>query len=390
MVESCQGENMDHIEILKRFIAIDTTVPPGINYDKAVDFLCPLFESAGFETYKIYLPETATGGKKDRVNLICHRRNFGKPRLIFYGHIDVVPAEGWDAFRPRVENGRIYGRGAADMKGAIVSLVMALDACKNKNINYDVSVMITTDEETNQADQLQYLRQYLEPVANASFFSLDSSAIYVAVTGLGVLQMDIKIQGKSVHSGLSHLGENAVEKASTVLDSLLELKSRVASKKSAMDAHPETGLQKMEPRLNINMIKGGLKVNIIPDECTISIDRRLIPEENIEQATKEIVDVLESFPGVLWETTVIIPPVPPCTDPMVDKLVAIIKKVTGNSGKAGEMGSGDLAPVVQDWGGQELQLGVIRSYSNIHGKNEFVLIKDIEDLAEIIAKLLTE
>ena len=333
---------MDHIEILKRFIAIDTTVPPGLNYEKAIDFLCPLFESAGLETYKIYLPESVTGGKKDRVNLICHRHTSGKPRLIFYGHIDVVPAEGWDAFRPTVEDGRIYGRGAADMKGAIVALVMALDVCKNKNINYDVSVMMTTDEETNQADQLQYLRQYLEPVAGASFFSLDSSAVYVAVTGLGVLQMDIKIKGKSVHSGLSHLGENAVEKASLVLDSLLELKSQVTSKKSAIDAHPETGLMKMEPRLNINMIRSGLKVNIIPDECTISIDRRLIPEENTEQATKEILDTLESVRGVVWETADVftIPPVSPCTDPMVDKLVEIVKQVTGNSGKAGEMGSG--------------------------------------------------
>lgn len=383
---------MDYIQILKKFISIDTSVPPGKNYEKTIDFLCPLFDEAGLETHKIYLPETTTGGRAGRVNLICHRHNHGKPRLVFYGHIDVVPAEGWDAFRPKLENDRMYGRGTADMKGAIVSLIMALATCKTKNLNYDVSVMITTDEETNQAEQLQYLKQYLEPVVGASFFSLDSSAVYVAVTGLGALQLDIIVKGKSVHSALSHLGENAVEKASLILNSLLDLKTRVTQKKSAINAHPETGLKKMEPRLNINMIKGGLKVNIIPDECTISVDRRLIPEENIDQATKEILESLSPVQGVNWEISDVfsIPPVPPCTDPIVDKLVAIIEQVTGISGKAGEMGSGDLAHIVKGWGGQEFGLGVIRSYSNIHGKNEFVLLKDVEDLAEIISRLLAE
>ncbi len=383
---------MDYTKILTDIISIDTSIPPGLNYGEVIDYLQPLFEGVGFETRKIYIPKEHADGGEGRVNLICHRREPGKPRLIFYGHIDVVPAEGWDAFRPRVANGKIYGRGAADMKGAIVALLLGLEDLKGKPLKYDTSVMITTDEETGQASQIRYLAQFLQPVAGAYVFSLDSSFGYVGIANLGVVHMDIKVKGKSVHSGLSHLGENAVEKANLLVTALLNLKNKVVQRKSAVDVHPDTGLAKMESRLNINKIEGGLKVNIVPDQCLISVDRRLIPEENLEEAEKELMDTLSSVKGVNWGVDSIyrIPTVPPCQSPIVDELAGIIKEVTGQSGRFGEMGSGDLPYIVtSEWGAKEFGLGVIRAECNIHGKDEFAYQKDIEDLAEIISRFLS-
>jgi len=383
---------MDYVKILKDIISIDTSDPPGWNYDKVVDYLRPLFEEVGFETQKIHIPEEHAEGMEGRVNLLCHRRGLTKPRLIFYSHIDVVPAEGWDAFNPRVENGKIYGRGAADMKGAVAALLLGLETLKGKPLKYDTSVMITTDEETNQASQIRYLAQFLQPVSGAYVFSLDSSFGYVGIANLGVLQVDIRVKGKSVHSGLSHLGENAVEKANLVMEALLDLKSKVTRRQSTIDVHPSAGLGKMEPRLNINKIEGGLKVNIVPDQCLISVDRRLIPEENLEEVERELMDTLSSVKGVEWEIAKIhrIPTVSPCQDPIVDELAEIIKEVTGQSGKFGEMGSGDLPFIVtSEWGGREFALGVIRGECNIHGKNEFAYQKDIEDLSRIIFRFLS-
>jgi succinyl-diaminopimelate desuccinylase len=382
---------MDYIKVLKDIISIDTSVPPGSNYSEVIDYLQPLFADVGFETKKIYIPEEYAEGKEGRVNLICHRRERGKPRLIFYGHIDVVPAEGWDAFHPRVGNGKIYGRGAADMKGAIIGLLLGLEKLKEKPLKYDTSVMVTTDEEISQASQIRYLTQFLQPVTGAYVFSLDSSFGYVGIANLGVIHMDIKVKGKSVHSGMSHLGENAVEKANLLVAALLELKSKVVQRKSAIAVHPGTGLATMESRLNINKIEGGLKVNIVPDQCLISLDRRLIPEENLDEAEKELMDTLFSVKGVNWEAERIyrIPTVPPCNDPIVDELSQIIKEATGQSGKFGEMGSGDLPHIVtSEWGAKEFGLGVIRAECNIHGKDEFVYQRDIEDLAEIISRFL--
>lgn len=379
---------MDYVKVLNNMLRIDTSVPPGLNYDRVIDYLEPLFKESGFNTRRLVIPAKHAEGREGRVNLICHRREEGKPRLVFYSHIDVVPAEGWEAFKPRVTSGKVYGRGAADMKGGIAALLLALEALKGKPLAYDISVMITTDEEYSQASQLRYLAKYLKPVSGAYFFNLDSSFGYVSIAGLGALQVDIKVKGKSVHSAMSHLGENAVEKANLLVGALLDLKSRVEKRKSIVPVHPNTGLKLMQARLNVNMIKGGIKVNVIPDECLISVDRRLIPEENLADARKELLDVLASVPGVTWEMERVfaIPTVPPCDDPLIDKLVDIIKDVTGEGGKFGEMGSGDLPHIVAGWGGKEFGLGVIRPECNIHGKDEFVYQQDIEDLAKIIVR----
>jgi len=383
---------MDYLKVLTDMIAINTTAPPGLNYPQMMDYLEPLFAQVGFETQKVPIPKEMAGGKIDRVNLLAHRRNPGKPRLIFYGHVDVVPAQGWDAFTPRVENGRVYGRGASDMKGGIAALLLALDAIKDKPLKYDTSVMITTDEEVGQADQLRYLGRFLEPLAGSYFFDLDSSFGYVAIAGLGALGMVVKVKGKSVHSAMSHLGENAVENAVPVLNALINLKKKVVLRKSKTDAEPDSGLTKMEARLNINMVQGGLKQNIIPDECTIAIDRRLIPEENIVTAEKEMMETLNSVPGVTWEIEQVfrIPTVPPVNDPIVDELVEVIRNVTGATGKYGEMGSGDFGPIATlEWQAKHFGAGVIRPDSNIHGKDEFANQKDITDLAVIISSFIS-
>jgi len=381
---------MNYVDVLKQLISIDTTVPPGLNYEKAIDFLQPLFEELNFKTMKVFIPPEHAEGREGRVNLVCHRRVPNMRRVIFYGHIDVVPAEGWNAFSPRSEDGKIFGRGAADMKGSIVALLLALELIKEEPLKYDVSVMITTDEESGQSSQLRYLAQYLQPVSGTYFFNLDSNSRYVSITSLGAIQMDVKVKGKSAHSALSHLGENAVENSILLINALMDLKKRVVKKESAIPVHPETGITRMVPRLNINVIKGGLKSNIVPDECLISIDRRLIPEENIEQARKELLDTLSSVRNVVWEIEheAFVPPIPPCEDPLVDELAVIVKEITGQGGKYGMMGSGGLPQIVAEWGGKEFGLGVIRPECNIHGKEEFVYQKDIEDLAEIIASFL--
>ncbi|MDO8473776.1 MAG: M20/M25/M40 family metallo-hydrolase [Dehalococcoidia bacterium] len=382
---------MDYANVLRDLIAIDTSVPPGLNYEKAIDYLEPLFLQVGCTTQKVAIPREHCDGNEARVNLLAHRRSTGKLRLIFYSHIDVVPAAGWPAFVPEVTSDKIHGRGAADMKGAIPALLMALEATRTDVPEYDISVMVTTDEETGQADQISYLGQFLQPLEGAYVHSLDSDFGYVSIAALGAIHMEVRVKGKSVHSGLSHLGENAVEQASLVVNALMKLKKKVTARESKVAAHPSTGLTHMVPRLNMNMIHGGLKVNIVPDECIIAVDRRLIPEENVEDAERELMQTLESVKGVTWEVATIfrIPTVPPFEDPITDKLAGVIGEVTGSTGKYGEMGSGDFGPIVcNEWKAKLYGLGVIRAGCNIHGKGEFVYRKDIEDLATVITRFI--
>lgn len=384
---------MDYVQVLKDLISIDTSVSPELdpsaNYARTIDYLEPLFREVGFQTERVLIPPEHADGKPGRVNLLAHRRDPGRPRLILYTHIDVVPAQGWDAFTPAVRDGRIYGRGAADMKGAIAALLLALDMARDKAWRFDTSVMVTTDEEITQASQIRYLRPYLEPVPGACFFSLDTSFGYVQVAALGCIHMEVRVKGRSVHSGMSHLGENAVEKAVPVLDALMQLKKKVTRRRSRVPVHPDTGLTVMEPRLNVNMVHGGLKANIVPDECVITIDRRLIPEEDIVEAERELMEALSSVDGVQWDVPSISrnPTVPPLDDPVTGQLAGILRDVTGQAGEYGEMGSGDFGPiVVLEWGARLFGLGTIRADCGIHGKNEFVYQRDIEDLALVISR----
>jgi succinyl-diaminopimelate desuccinylase len=384
---------VDYLKFAGDIIAIDTSVPPGRNYEKSIDYLLPITMQLGFLSQKIKIPSEYCEGKDDRFALVGHRHYQGKPRLIFYTHIDVVPAEGWNAFQPDIKNGKLYGRGAADMKGGIVGLLLGLDIVKDKILKYDTSIMVTTDEEYNQADQLRFLAKYLEPFKGANVFSLDSSFGFVSIANLGLLQMDVIVKGKSVHSAMAHHGENAIEKAVPLMEALLKLKRKVVHRKSKIKTNPDTGLKYMEGRLNLNVIKGGIKANIVPDFCVITVDRRLIPEEDINAAEKEIIDTLNSVPGVNWEIGRVmrIPTALPGHKVIVDELSGIIKKITGKTGKYGEMGSGDISAIVaSEWGGIDFGLGAIRPESNIHGKDEFVFIKDIEDLGKIISQLVTE
>lgn len=385
---------MDYVKILEDLISIDTTVPPGRNYEKIMDYLMPLFQEVGCETEKICIPKEYAGGQEGRVNLIAHRRSPGKPRLILYTHADVVPVAGWDGFKPKVEDGKIYGRGSSDDKGNIVALLMGLEKARDKALRYDTLAIVTVDEEVGHADanEIRYLRRFLEPVAGACFLALDADFGYVIVATLGILAMGITVKGKSVHQGRAYLGENAVEKAILLMQPLLELQKDIIRKRSKIPASPELGIQHMQPNLSITMIHGGIKVNIVPDECVVSIARRIIPEENIDDVEKEIMNALNSVSDVRWEVKTIMrsPTVPPTYDePVSGRLAEIIGAVTGGTGKYGAMGTLPIDPVALEWQAKIFGTGLSRSLeSNAHGKNECVYQRDIEHLSEIIAQFI--
>jgi succinyl-diaminopimelate desuccinylase len=374
---------------------MDTTVPPGRNYDKALDYIEPFFKNAGLWTQRIAIPKESAGGLEGRTFLLAHRRSPGRQRLIFYTHTDVVPAEGWDGFTPKIEDGKMYGRGTADNKGSIVALLMALERIKDKPIKYDLTAMVTVDEEVGhaQANEIRYIRPYVEPVKDAYFFSLDCEGGGVMVASLGGVSIEFKIKGKSAHQGRPKLGINAIEKAIPVMNAFMEMKQKVAQKRSRIPVPPGFGVEYMEPNLSITVIHGGVKSNIIPDECTVTVARRLIPEENVDEVEKEMMDVVRSFPDLQWESKIISrgPTVPTTFDePVTDELSEIIKAVKGNSsGKIGLMGGQPFSPVSLEWKAKIFGTGVSGAAQNAHGINEFVYLKDIEDLAEIIVRFIT-
>jgi succinyl-diaminopimelate desuccinylase len=385
---------MNYTGILSDLVSIDTTVPPGRNYEKALDFLLPLFRDTGCATTKISLPKESCNNQEGRFNLIAHRRQTGKPRLIIYTHVDVVPGEGWDAFQPRIVDGKMYGRGANDDKGNIVAALLALEKVKDKPLKYDLTAIVTVDEEEGHGlqNEIRFLRPYLEPVAGANFLALDCPFGAVNVASQGGLSMEIRVLGKSVHQGRAYLGENAVENAIKLCQPLLKLGEEIPKRQSKIPASPEYGIPFMQGNLSITMMHGGVKVNIVPDECLISIGRRIIPEENKEAVEKEVMDALRSVPGVRWEikSRRIQQTRPSFNEPITDALALVIKDVTGKTGKYGMMGGLPLEPVTNEWNAVLFGTGLGHVDTNAHGKNEFVYLQDIESLSEILTRFVRE
>ncbi len=382
---------MNHVDTLCRLIEFDTSGVDGSGCHEALAFLQDCLTECACTTELIPIPSAAAAGLEGRAALLAHRRMRGRPRLLIYGHVDVVPAHGWEAYSPRHEAGRVYGRGASDMKGSIAALVGALHTLRERELSFDTTVLLTMDEETHQLDQLEYLTPMLDSGPQPHVLSLDASFGYVTVAILGLLQMDITVTGESVHSALAHLGRNAIEDSARLMQALLELKPTVSIRRSRIAAHPSTGLAFMEPRLNLNMIEGGLARNVVPARCTFTIDRRLLPEETIVSAREEILTALGAVRGPTWYVSreFSIPPVPPCADPLAGELANILSSVAGPSGLYGDMLSGELPYAATRWGGDAFATGVIRPENRIHGDDEFVYESDLDQLVVVLARFLT-
>jgi succinyl-diaminopimelate desuccinylase len=278
------------------------------------------------------------------------------------------------------------------MKGSIASLLDALWRIREEPGVFDFTALLTMDEETQQMSQLRYVTPFLDPGTHPHVLSLDAGFGYVCIAILGLLQMDITVEGRSVHSGLAHIGRNAVEGAVQLIHALTPLQEEVRRRRSPVAASPATGLQTMEARFNINRIQGGLARNVVPDSCTFVIDRRLLPEERVDVARDEILAALRDVPGVEWHVSreFSIPSVPPCSDPLARRLEDLIALVSGSSGLYGDMLSGELPSAAgQFWGGDAFATGVIRPENSVHGVEEFVYISDLYRLAEVLARFLT-
>jgi len=290
------------IDRLRKVIAIDNCVPPGENYDQVLDLVEPEFQRNGFTTTRVVVPPEKVALiplplKGERVNLVA-RLNNGKPPLSVYAHMDTVPIEeGWDfdPFGCEIKDGRIYGRGVADMKGAIASVLTAIDVMKTEGLEpvWDLNIVLCTDEEIGVYPGLYHLA--LEGYVTAPMLCLEGSQEPVLRLGSnGSLDVTITVKGKSCHSGANYLGVNALEEAVPVMVELLALKQQVEQRRSALPLAPGPGAPtNLRPMFNLDIINSGVKSNIVPASCRLVINRRFIPEERIEEVEAEIQEAVD-------------------------------------------------------------------------------------------------
>jgi succinyl-diaminopimelate desuccinylase len=386
------------LERLRQIIRVDNCIPPGKNYDTLVDLLEPQFKQYGFTTERVVIPEELWRAiplplEGDRVNLVA-KKGSGKPPLTIYAHMDTVPIEeGWDydPFGAEVHDGRVYGRGVADMKGTIASLLTAAEIMDELGLEpvWDLNACLCTDEEIGVYPGIWHLAK--EGYVTAPVLCMEGSQDPVLRLGSnGSVDVTITVKGRSCHSGANYLGVNAIEEAVPVMVELLALKGVVEARRSALPLAPAPGApDHLRPMFNLDMIHAGVKSNIVPSACTMIVNRRFIPEENYEDVQQEIreavdrgmeksraldveVSFMKAYPAYYQSPD----------HPLAHKLVNIMKRLHGYSDadfiRTGSGGSTDMANVAQTIGTDQIAtvgLGRMRE-SKAHGANESVRLSD--------------
>ncbi|MFZ1721022.1 MAG: M20 family metallopeptidase [Microgenomates group bacterium] len=383
------------LNLLKKYCNLDTSRADGAEYSAVLDLLEPELQKSGFATERIEIPEQVARAK-NRVNLLAELfRDASLPTLLIYNHIDVVPANYEGAFELRVKNGRAYARGTADHKGSTVAVLEALSKIDRTKLRFNLKLILTTDEETDQLPQLEYLEKFLQiDPKDTLCFDPDTFAGGITTGHLGIYQAVITVIGKSVHCGMSHVGINAIEQLMSLQKTLSALSKKYTNTKSNAITFPKNGkAEVVRSSFNCTKVSGGLATNIIPDQVSLSIDVRFSPEldvqDEIAYIKKTLLDAarkqkvqLSILDGEQFEGHA-------SSHSEIAQLEKILLSETGESGQYCVPGSSPVAQWTKNLGIPHFGVGVARYESNMHGVDESCLLSDIETLSKIVQKYLT-
>ncbi|HBG28900.1 MAG: hypothetical protein A2Y10_16665 [Planctomycetes bacterium GWF2_41_51] len=260
--------------LLKKLIEAKSTTDVGeLNCAR---ILADYFKSAGLKP-KIDIWD------KTRANITVHLKSTGeKPGLLFVGHLDVVPAEGDSMFKPAERDGKIFGRGACDMKGGLVASAAAIVEIAKSNIKLkgDIIYSATAGEETDSSG----IKKFIKSFKNKNLCGIivpEPTDFGLVAAHRGLLWLRIITKGKSAHSSMPHLGINAIDSMRIFLNELAKFKI------------PGTNKLLGKASLSVNKINGGAASNIVPELCSTEIDIRTVPGQDIKSIVEGINEIID-------------------------------------------------------------------------------------------------
>lgn len=392
---------------LARMIAVDTSFPPGAGYDAFAELMEELTAPLGFAGERVEVPEALwrvphSPASGRRTNLIATRRS-GKPVCGLYFHVDTVPAApGWetDPLRMMRDGDRLIGLGAADMKGCIGAVLLALRAAETCGVTlaYDPMLLFCTDEEGGLYPAIRYLAEQGRLEGHILNFN-GSAEARIWAGCFGLFNLLVRIHGQAVHAGEGNrkgAGVNAVEGALPLLNALAALKAQIATRVSALP--PPPGKPPLAAQLNIATIHGGTAGGQVPALLEFTLNRRYAPEEVFEEVRAEIEKTIRrgvaSAPGLTVETS-LVGHLIPTSDPIGPhwpRWQAAICEGFGYAPKDfhrwGAASCSDFGWVQRN-GMQEVLLGGLgRPDRNIHAPGEHTTLPDIVALAQAVLAYL--
>lgn len=308
ILQEIEAREADMVALTQDLIRFPTVNPPGEAYRPCTKYVGDRLARRDFHVD--YVRAVGSPGDSDpypRVNVIARREGArGGPTVHFNGHLDVVQTgAGWtvDPFAGLVREGRIYGRGACDMKGGIAAAIVAIEVLIDSGMELPGAIEIsgTVDEESGGYGGVAYLAErgwFSPPKVDHVIIPEPLNVDRVCIGHRGVWWAEIETLGRIAHGSMPFLGESAIRHMSAVLDAFEhELYPVLSSRHSDMPVVPEGARQST---MNINSIHGGqsesfegLPAPCVADSCRIVIDRRFLIEESLASVKGEVTALLD-------------------------------------------------------------------------------------------------
>lgn len=337
------------VDFASRLVRIPTINPPGNDYETCAGVIGDQLRAHGADVHLLpALGRFEHTPAHPRINVVGRHEGAGNgPAIHLNGHFDVVPVGlGWtrDPFGGDVENGRLYGRGACDMKAGIAAAVFAAEAIRRAGIAHAAPIEIsgTVDEESGGFAGVGWLaehkwisRESTRAVIIPEPFGVDR----VCIGHRGVYWFEVIAEGRIAHGSMPYLGVNAIEGMSHFLDLVRdELSPALSARITAMPVVPEGSRR---ATININGIDGGQPIDDVPspcvaDRCRVVFDRRFLIEEGLEQTRAEVASLVKTAQARMPQVTFRIedrlifePTRAPEDAPLIGALTGAIERVTG-------------------------------------------------------------
>ncbi len=266
-------------ELTAQLVAIESINPDivsdGSGELEIARFVAEWCDRAGLETA---LTEPAPG----RPNVVAVARGRGSGRsLVLNAHTDTVGVAGMsDPFTPRLDGGRLYGRGAYDMKGSLAACMLATAEAKRRGLAGDAILTAVSDEEFASVGT----EAVAATVRADAAIVTEPTELQLAVAHRGFVHLEIETIGRAAHGSRPHLGIDAIAKMGRVLVGIEELDRRLRANLT----HPYVG----SGSTHASLIEGGQEFSSYPARCVVQAERRTIPGETVELAAEELRAIL--------------------------------------------------------------------------------------------------
>ncbi|HUY12060.1 MAG TPA: M20/M25/M40 family metallo-hydrolase [Terriglobia bacterium] len=266
--------------VLSGLVSIESVnpslVPGGGGEERMAKYVYAFLAAAGFDARLERIGE----GRFNATGLLKGLRS--GPRLMLNGHLDTVGVSGMERpFLPRVENGRLYGRGALDMKGGIAAaLVAAEHLAKQRDFAGEVLIALVADEEMESRGTREMLKQTRADMA----IVLEPTWLEVATAHKGFAWAEIETRGRAAHGSRADEGRDAIAFMGRVLHQIEALQFELSQR----PAHPLL----RHGSVHASLISGGQELSSYPETCKLSIERRLLPGEDATTLEAEVIAII--------------------------------------------------------------------------------------------------